>query len=68
MQEQLEQLFNDCIGEFPDDDKSEIASYAAQIARSHITDQTRHGHARLVFFSALFQLYFVFSFSNIQVE
>ena len=50
MQEQLEQLFNDCIGEFPDDDKSEITSYAAQIARSHITDQTRHGHARLVFF------------------
>ena len=48
MQEQLEQLFNDCIGEFPDDDKSETAAYAAQIAQSHITDQTRHGHARFV--------------------
>ena len=48
MQEQLEQLFNDCIGEFPDDNKSETAAYAAQIAWSHITDQTRHGHAQFV--------------------
>lgn len=50
MQEQLEQLFNGCIGDFPDDDKSEIGAYAAQIAWAHITDQTRQGHARCVVF------------------
>jgi hypothetical protein len=48
MQEQLELLLNDCMSEFPDDDKSEIATYAANIAWAHITDQTRNGHTRWV--------------------
>ena len=54
IQDQLEHVLNDCIGDFPDDDKSEVAAYAAQIARAHITEQTHHGHARqVVIFSYL---------------
>lgn len=48
MQEQLEALLNDHLGEFPDDDKSEVASHAAEITRAHITDDTRKGHSRCV--------------------
>ena len=56
LQDQLELLLDGCIGEFPDDDKSEVATYAATIARAHITDQTRNGHTRCVFLAAFLLL------------
>jgi len=40
IQEQLELLLDGCINEFPDDDRSEVAAYAASIARAHRSDQT----------------------------
>jgi hypothetical protein len=43
LQDQLELLLDSCMGDFPDDDKSEVAAYAATI-----TDQTRNGHTRCV--------------------
>jgi len=48
LQNQLELLLDGCMSDFPDDDKSEVAAYAATIARAHTTDQTRNGHTRCV--------------------
>ncbi|KAF7965122.1 hypothetical protein HWV62_45545 [Athelia sp. TMB] len=50
LQERLEGLVNDHIGDFPDDDddQSPIAMHAAAIARAHITDGTRKGHQRVI--------------------
>jgi len=45
--EHLDGLMTSCLEDFPDDDDvSELVDYAAGIARSSITDQTRDGHAR----------------------
>ncbi|KAG1813128.1 hypothetical protein DFJ58DRAFT_850687 [Suillus subalutaceus] len=44
--EHLDSLMTSCLEDFPDDDVSELADYAAGIARSSITDRTRDGHAR----------------------
>jgi hypothetical protein len=41
-------LLNECLTDFPDDDKSEIAEYAAKIAQANITEQTRTGHMRCI--------------------
>jgi hypothetical protein len=48
MMEHLDMLLNECLTDFPDDDKSEIAEYAAKIARANITEQTRTGHMRCI--------------------
>ncbi|KAF7982858.1 hypothetical protein HWV62_25838 [Athelia sp. TMB] len=48
IQERLEGLMHDHLGEFPVDDESPIAVHAAEIARSHITDGTRKGHQRVI--------------------
>lgn len=42
----LDILLNECLDDFPDDDQSEIAQYASNIARNSITDQTRTKHVR----------------------
>ena len=39
-------LLTECLKDFPDDDQSEIAQYAANIAQNSITDQTRTKHVR----------------------
>ena len=48
MMEHLEVLINECMADFPDDDKSAVAEYAAKIAMVNITEQTRGGHFRCV--------------------
>jgi len=48
LMEHLDMLLNECMEDFPEDDKSTIAEYAAKIARASITEQTRTGHARCV--------------------
>jgi hypothetical protein len=45
-EEHLDGLMTSCLEDFPDDDVSELADYAAGIARSSITDRMRDGHAR----------------------
>ncbi|KAG2737930.1 hypothetical protein P692DRAFT_20760388, partial [Suillus brevipes Sb2] len=47
-EEHLDGLMTSCLEDFPDDDVSELADYAAGIARSSITDRTRDGHARII--------------------
>ena len=42
----LDLLLTECLEDFPDDDQSEIAQYAATIARNSITNQTRTKHLR----------------------
>ncbi|KAG1849038.1 hypothetical protein F4604DRAFT_1935130 [Suillus subluteus] len=37
-----------CLEDFPNDNVSELADYAAGIARRSITDRTRDGHARII--------------------
>ncbi|KAH7904816.1 hypothetical protein BJ138DRAFT_1018593, partial [Hygrophoropsis aurantiaca] len=44
----LDLLLAECLEDFPDDDNSDVAKYAAKIARSCITDRTREGHMRIV--------------------
>ena len=44
--EHLDGLVANCLEDFPDQDPSELADYAASIARGSITDRTRDGHAR----------------------
>jgi hypothetical protein len=44
--EHLNDLMASYLEDFPDDDPSELADYAAGIARGSITDWTRDGHAR----------------------
>ena len=44
----LDILIGDCIEDYPDDDQSEIAQYAAKIVRASITDQTRVKHIRYI--------------------
>ncbi|KAG1803881.1 uncharacterized protein HD556DRAFT_1484503 [Suillus plorans] len=44
----LDILLNECLDDFPDDDQSEIAQYASNIARNSITDQTRTKHVRII--------------------
>lgn len=46
--EHLDMLLNECMEDFPEDDKSAIAEQAAKIARANITEQTRAGHTRCV--------------------
>ncbi|KIM71546.1 hypothetical protein PILCRDRAFT_16976 [Piloderma croceum F 1598] len=48
LMEHLDMLINECLADFPDDDNSEIAEYAAKIARANITEQTRTGHLRII--------------------
>ena len=48
MMEHLDVLVNECMADFPDDDKSAVAEYAAKIARANISEQTRGGHIRCV--------------------
>jgi hypothetical protein len=48
LMEHLDMLLSDCMEDFPDDDKSAVAEYAAKITRASITEQTRTGHTRLV--------------------
>lgn len=48
MMEHLDMLVNECTVDFPDDDNSAVAEYAARIARASITEQTRGGHLRFV--------------------
>lgn len=45
----LDILIGDCMEDYPDDDQSEMAQYAAKIARASITDQTRDKHIRCVY-------------------
>ena len=45
----LDILIGDCMEDYPDDDQSEMAQYAAKIARASITDQTRVKHIRYVY-------------------
>lgn len=47
--ENLDELMKECLDDFPDNNKCELAQYAARIARNYITDGTRTGHARYVF-------------------
>lgn len=42
-------MVQESLVDFPDKDNSEIAQYAARIARSSITVGTRSGHERYVF-------------------
>jgi hypothetical protein len=44
----LDILIGNCMEDYPDDDQSEMAQYAARIARASITDQTRDKHVRCV--------------------
>ncbi|KAF8549923.1 hypothetical protein OG21DRAFT_1382988, partial [Imleria badia] len=44
----LDILIGDCMEDYPDDDQSEMAQYAAKIARASITDQTRDKHIRII--------------------
>ncbi|KAG1858356.1 hypothetical protein DFJ58DRAFT_840397 [Suillus subalutaceus] len=46
--EHLDSLMTSCLEDFPDDDVSKLADYAAGIARSSIIDRTRDGHARII--------------------
>ena len=46
LMEHLDMLLSESMEDFADDDKSEVAEYAAKIARANITEQTRSGHAR----------------------
>jgi hypothetical protein len=48
MMEHLDMLVNECMADFPDDDNSAVAEYAARIACASITEQTRVGHLRFV--------------------
>jgi len=48
LMEHLDMLLSECMEDFPEDDKSAIAEYAAKIARANITEQTRTGHMRCV--------------------
>jgi hypothetical protein len=41
-------LIDECVTDFPDDDNSEIAEYAAKIAQASITKQTWTGHLRCI--------------------
>jgi len=52
--EHLDDLMATCLEDFPDDDMSELADYAARIAHGSITDRTRDGHSRLVLKTCLF--------------
>ena len=45
----LDILIGDCMEDYPDDDQSKMAQYAAKIARASITDQTRDKHIRYVY-------------------
>jgi len=45
----LDILIGDCMEDYPDDNQSEMAKYAAKIARASITDQTRDKHIRYVY-------------------
>ncbi|KAF9238398.1 hypothetical protein BU15DRAFT_62593 [Melanogaster broomeanus] len=44
----LDILVGDCMEDYPDDDQSEMAQYAAKIARGSITDQTCEKHVRII--------------------
>ncbi|KAG0693492.1 hypothetical protein DFH29DRAFT_881407 [Suillus ampliporus] len=44
--EHLDGLMTSCLEDFPDDNESKLADYAAGIAQGSITDRTRDGHAR----------------------
>ncbi|KAG2114380.1 hypothetical protein DEU56DRAFT_933869 [Suillus clintonianus] len=46
--EHLDSLMTSCLEDFLDDNESELAEYAAGIARGSITDRTRDGHARII--------------------
>jgi hypothetical protein len=48
MMEHLDILVNECMADFLDDNNSAIAEYAARIAHTSITEQTRVGHLRFV--------------------
>ncbi|KAH7903849.1 hypothetical protein BJ138DRAFT_976983, partial [Hygrophoropsis aurantiaca] len=48
LEAKLDFLLNDSMEDFPDDDPSSVAQYAAQIARSYITDSTREKHFRII--------------------
>ena len=45
----LDIIIGDCMEDYPDDDQSEMAQYAAKIVRASITDQTRLKHIRYVY-------------------
>lgn len=47
-EDKLDILLTECLDDFPDDDQSEIAQYAASIAQNSITNQTRTKHVRYV--------------------
>ncbi|KII89592.1 hypothetical protein PLICRDRAFT_108342 [Plicaturopsis crispa FD-325 SS-3] len=44
----LDAMMKECLDDFPDEEKSEIADYAASIAKASITDATRTGHVRII--------------------
>ena len=44
----LDIFIGDCMEDYPDDDQSEMAQYAAKIVRTSITDQTRVKHIRYI--------------------
>ncbi|KIJ11626.1 hypothetical protein PAXINDRAFT_15535 [Paxillus involutus ATCC 200175] len=44
----LDILISNCMEDYPDVDQSEMAQYAARIARVSITDQTRDKHVRII--------------------
>ncbi|KAG1783660.1 hypothetical protein EV702DRAFT_1190680 [Suillus placidus] len=46
--EHLNGLMTSCLEDFPDDNESELADYAAGIAQGSITDRTQDRHARQV--------------------
>jgi hypothetical protein len=48
MTEHLNMLVNECMADFPDDDNSVVAEYAARIAHTNITEKTQGGHLRCV--------------------
>ncbi|KAF7973323.1 hypothetical protein HWV62_15573 [Athelia sp. TMB] len=45
--ENLDAMVADALADFPDNDKSDIAIYAAKLAQSCITGDTRTGHVRI---------------------
>lgn len=47
-EDNLDLLLTSCLEDFPDGDNSELAEYAASIARASITDRTHGGHFRFV--------------------
>lgn len=48
----IDDMVADALTDFPDDDKSDIVAYAARLAWSYITGDTRTGHVRYVIYNS----------------